>query len=54
MKTGGPKKVRCAIYTRVSTDQGGTCRAISCFVFWPIGFRPSVPASARWTDQPLS
>jgi site-specific DNA recombinase len=22
MKTGGPKQVRCAIYTRVSTDQG--------------------------------
>jgi hypothetical protein len=22
MKTGGSKKVRCAIYTRVSTDQG--------------------------------
>ena len=22
MKTGGSKQVRCAIYTRVSTDQG--------------------------------
>ena len=26
-----------------------TCRATSCFVFWPIGFRPSI--SAIWMSR---
>ena len=41
--------LRARWHTVFGGDPPLTCRAISCFVFWPIGFRPIV--SAIWIPR---